>query len=82
MEEIKKRYRELCRKWHPDTSDEPKEICEEKLSRINESYRIVMQYLRTYRYSFDDKDMKKFSNTDEWWFDRFGDDPLWGPGDE
>ncbi|MBA7519803.1 hypothetical protein ES705_11890 [subsurface metagenome] len=79
--EIKKIYRDLIFQWHPDRCKEKKEICHEKTRKIIGSYKLVIAYCDSYRFSFDDADLEKsLGNTNEvkFWYDRFGDDPIWG----
>ena len=47
-DDIKKRYRQLAREYHPDRSGS-----EEAMERINAAYRLLMEYIDTFRYRFD-----------------------------
>ena len=51
-ETIKKEYRRLARKWHPDlcASEEEKKIAEEKMKEINEAYDILTDKTRRATY--------------------------------
>ncbi len=40
-DEIKKAYRSLARKYHPDVSSEAKEIAEEKFKEVSEAYEVL-----------------------------------------
>ena len=40
-EEIKKAYRKLAMKWHPDKNPNNKKISEEKFKQISEAYSIL-----------------------------------------
>ncbi len=40
-EEIKKAYRGLAKKYHPDVSTEPKEVAEAKFKEISEAYEVL-----------------------------------------
>lgn len=40
-EEIKKAYRSLAKKYHPDVSSEPKEVAEAKFKEISEAYEVL-----------------------------------------
>jgi len=78
METIKSNYRRLIAEWHPDTCDEKKELCEEMTLKIISAYRIIEKYCLGYQYSFSEETVKKYVSSEEWWFERFGDDPVWG----
>jgi len=81
LEEIKKAYRILAHKYHPDKcKDSKKKECGEMFKRINNANELLMGYCAGYRYSFKEKDVKR--NTmdrefykhlkrfyDGWWFD-------------
>ena len=41
QEEIKKAYRKLAMKWHPDRNPDNKEKAEQKFKNINEAYSIL-----------------------------------------
>ena len=53
--DIKKRYRQLARSHHPDFH--PKERGE--MERINEVYALLMEYIDTFRYTFDSDEITK-----------------------
>ena len=53
--DIKKRYRQLARSHHPDLH--PKERGE--MERINEAYALLMEYIDTFRYTFDSDEITK-----------------------
>lgn len=53
-EEIKRHYRYLVKKYHPDRGGDGSRFRE-----INEAYRLLMAYIERYRYSFDDEEMKR-----------------------
>ncbi|RKY39492.1 MAG: J domain-containing protein [Candidatus Omnitrophota bacterium] len=60
LEEIKKAYRDLSFKYHPDRCKEiDKKHCEEMMRRINEAKNIIMTYCAGYRFSFREKDVRK-----------------------
>ena len=53
-EEIKRHYRYLVKKFHPDKGGDASRFRE-----INEAYRTLMTYIERYRYSFDEEEMKR-----------------------
>jgi ADP-ribosylglycohydrolase len=80
-EEIKTRYKELIRQWHPDkcTSDQDVAQYNEMTAELNAAYAIIRAYCTEYQFSFREQDIRKYMSKEEWWFERFGNDPLWGP---
>jgi hypothetical protein len=48
--------------------------------RIISAYETLLDYCRHYRYDFSEEVVKRHQSPEEWWFERFGDDPLWGSG--
>jgi DnaJ-class molecular chaperone len=79
-ESIKKNYRRLLARWHPDTCLEQEEICNEMTRNIIAAYATLMEYCRHYQYSFREESIKRHLSSEEWWFERFGVDPIWGNG--
>ncbi len=53
-EDIKKQYRKLSKKYHPDFN--PKE---DKMQALNEAYALLKHYIFHYRFSFSDEEIKK-----------------------
>jgi curved DNA-binding protein CbpA len=74
MREIRSRHRELVKRYHPDTCtlSEPLEI-----RKTNAAYRIVMDYVAEYRFSFDEDEFYE-QNPEERIRRQFMDEPLWG----
>ena len=82
MKEIKAGYRKLMVKWHPDKCVENRDKCAEMTKRIISAYNTIQNYCREYRYSFSRETVKRHLSPDQWWNERFGDDPLWGKKSE
>lgn len=78
MREIKSRYRSLLAQWHPDKCSEKKERCTEMTRKIIAAYKTIIAYCDQYAYSFSKEEIKNYLAEEEWWFEHFGDDPLWG----
>ena len=76
--EIKSNYRRLLDKWHPDKCLEKKARCTEMTKKLISAYNILMNYCENYEYSFTEDSVNRHLTPEEWWVDRFGDDPLWG----
>jgi len=78
MDQIKKQYKSLIKRWHPDKCNEAPERCEAMARRITDAYRIILNYCNSYQYSFERDEVKKHVSESEWWLQRFGSDPMWG----
>ncbi|SMC10085.1 J domain-containing protein [Nitratiruptor tergarcus] len=52
--EIKERYRELSKRYHPDRGDES-----EKMAQINHAYEILKNYIENYKFSFSQEEILK-----------------------
>ena len=60
--EINNSYRRLASEYHPDRcKDEKKEECEELFKEINHAKDILLSYCTSYRYSFAEKDVKRYT---------------------
>lgn len=77
-ESIKKNYRRLLARWHPDKCKEQEEICHEMTRKIIAAHDVIMEYCQQYQYSFSEESVKRHQSSEEWWFARFGVDPIWG----
>ncbi|CAA6820551.1 MAG: Heat shock protein [uncultured Sulfurovum sp.] len=53
-EDVKLQYRFLAKKYHPDVGGSS-----DKMEQINHAYKIVMHYIDSFRYSFDDDEIQK-----------------------
>jgi len=80
MQEIKLSYKSLLKRWHPDTCIADMEKCNEMTARIVAAYKTVRLYCDSYEYSFEEQELKLHLSKEEWWMDKFGEDPLWGRG--
>ncbi|MCD6353800.1 MAG: J domain-containing protein [Proteobacteria bacterium] len=78
MKEIKSNYRKLINKWHPDRCSENSDQCDEMTKKIIAAYTTIISYCNQYKFSFAKEEVKKYFSVEEWWFERFGNDPLWG----
>jgi DnaJ-class molecular chaperone len=78
LKEIKNKYRELLKEWHPDLCRVNEDIRKEKTIEIINAYRIIMDYCEQYRFSFSQEEIEKYISADEFWAKRFGSDPIWG----
>lgn len=78
LEQVKSRYRSLIARWHPDKCPEDPEGAQEMTRRIVAAHRLILDYCARYRFSFSEETVRNYLPPEEWWLDRFGDDPLWG----
>ncbi|MGE0084177.1 MAG: J domain-containing protein [Desulfococcaceae bacterium] len=78
MEEIKSNYRELIRQWHPDKCNGNDEKCNEMTRKIIAAYETIVSYCSQYKYSFAKEEVSRYLSNEDWWFERFGNDPIWG----
>ena len=80
--EIKRNYRKLIRQWHPDRCRKDKELCQEKTVEIVAAYKTITAFCDLYRFSFSKEEIDNYLTDQEWWANRFGNDPLWGKAAE
>jgi preprotein translocase subunit Sec63 len=78
LKDIKNKYKELLKKWHPDLCKENEEICKEKTIEIIHAFKTIMNYCENYKFSFSKEEIEKYLSPDEFWEKRFGSDPIWG----
>ena len=78
--EIRARYSELIKEWHPDVSRKDSAESHEMTIRLKEAYGLLIDYCMTRPVSFRLDDLEKGlgQNPAGYWMDRFGDDPIWG----
>ena len=74
--EIKRAYHRLSRENHPDLAGNDPDR-EEAMYRITAAYELLMRYCSEYRFPLA-PDENSIYDAEDWWLDRFGQDPLWG----
>jgi len=73
LKEIKSKYKNLMKKWHPDKHKDDQEKATKMSMQINEAYEVIMQYCENFEFPFDEEHIKKVSQTpEEWWREKFG----------
>lgn len=81
LQNIKKKHRNLIKKWDPDQCDKREEICQKKIKEINEAYKIIKDYCSNYLYNFKKEEiienLPQDIQNNERIQKQFGDDPLW-----
>jgi len=64
--DLKSRYRELSKIYHPDMPDGDAA----KFDEIAKAYKLLKKYMQEYRFSFDEEDFKEqypsFLNMEDW----------------
>lgn len=80
LETIKAQYRRLISQWHPDKCHADPETCREMTCKIISAYETIMDYVENYQYDFSKDTVKSHRSPEQWWFDTFGNDPLWTDG--
>ncbi|MBN2483932.1 MAG: J domain-containing protein [Candidatus Omnitrophica bacterium] len=76
--EVKERYYELSKQFHPDQCVENKKQAEAKFKEVTWAYTTLNEYISAYRVSFNREDVKKMSVDamtyrhlkqfyDDWW---------------
>jgi len=78
LKDIKNKYKELLKEWHPDLCKKNKEICKEKTIEIINAFKIIIDYCENYKFSFSKEEIEKYISADEFLAKRFGSDPIWG----
>ncbi len=53
--EIKERYRELSKRYHPDLNDSDAQM----MAQINRAYEILKNYIENYKFSFSQEEILK-----------------------
>jgi len=80
--EIKKAYRRLSKEHHPDLArhkEEGPEAQRLEMHRLTEACQILLEYGKKYKIPLVPGEDQPLDGED-WWMERFGDDPLWSPG--
>jgi DnaJ-class molecular chaperone len=76
LKEIKRAYRTLAHRHHPDKASSAGDKAEETMKKLNWAYKLLMEYCGNYNYSFSEEDVAKAYPHDEYlrkyyygWFD-------------
>lgn len=75
LEDIRKNYKTLLSKWHPDKCNEDSERSTEMTRKIIAAYKNLLAYCNQYKFSFTEEEIAKACSAEEWWFKRFGNNP-------
>lgn len=82
LADIKKAHRRLSKKYHPDMQKNAKHKAgKDAMLKVTEAYQILLDYCAKYRFPLK-PDGNELLEGDDWWFERFGQDHLWGKKSE
>jgi hypothetical protein len=70
IKDIKAAYRNMCKRWHPDTVSDDSEGTE-RMKEVNGAYRLLMEFCENYPCSFLPSKVESF-DPEKWWYQRFG----------
>jgi DnaJ-class molecular chaperone len=59
LNEIKRAYRSLAHRHHPDKHDGFNPENNEMMKKLNLAYRLLLDYCASYKYSFDEEDVAR-----------------------
>jgi len=74
LKEIKQAYRRLSKRHHPDVAGPG--TPGEAMIRVAEAYQLLLRYCAGYSFPLAPGEHERFE-AEDWWMDRFGEDPLW-----
>ena len=78
--EIRQKYRDQVKTWHPDVSLQDSALSHEMTIRVKAAYDLLAEYCMNHTFSFRVEDLAKDleQSPADYWTERFGDDPIWG----
>ena len=78
--EIRRKYRDDLKKWHPDIPGQDPVVSHEMTIRLKAAYDLLVDYCMNHSFSFRLEDLAQDleKNPADYWMERFGDDPIWG----
>lgn len=80
IDEIKKAFHDLIRRWHPDKACDDGDMRHEKSREVIGAYKTIMNFCKEYKISFVREVVNRYRPEDELWLERFGNDWMWGQG--
>lgn len=78
IKEVKQAYRRLSKEHHPDTAGQGGAPV--AMHEITAAYQTVVRHCEQYPIPLSREESDEPLDGEEWWMDRFGQDPLWGKG--
>jgi hypothetical protein len=76
LQEIKAAYRKLAKECHPDLAGQTAESG--SMRELSAAYAVLLAYCSTFRFPLVPSEGSEPMDPEDWWLDRFGEDPLWG----
>ncbi len=76
INQIKQAYRELAKAHHPDTASPEEAASPIDMQELNDAYRVLLEYCENHAIPLERSN--DVVDDEDWWMDRFGNDPLWG----
>ena len=74
--EIRQAYRQLSKEHHPDRAPEGEMT---RMQEVNAAYALLLEYGNSFRLPLlPPAEPSAALEAEDWWLDRFGEDPLWG----
>ncbi len=81
LAQIKDAFRRLSKVYHPDLAgEEQANSGQVKMHEITEAYQVLLSYCENYHFPL--VIQNESLDAEDWWLDRFGQDPLWGKSQE
>lgn len=79
LNEIRSRYHEMIKEWHPDVSKNDPGDAHTMTIRLKDAYDILINYAMNYPISFRTEDLAEELGQipADYWTRRFGNDPIW-----
>lgn len=78
IKDLKEAKIRKLKEYHPDLNNSNK-LFEEKTVEIINSYNILLEFCEKFVFDFSDDNLyNKISDNENFWKNRFGNDPIWG----
>ena len=79
LKDIKAAYHRLSKKRHPDVDQKRGRRADDAMAELNRAYGVLLAYGESFALPLTPEgDQAKPLDAEDWWLDRFGEDPLWG----
>jgi hypothetical protein len=78
IREVKQAYRRLSKKHHPDLAGHGE--AEMAMHELTAAYQTLLRHCEQYPVPLCREESDQPLDGEDWWMDRFGQDPLWGKG--